>query len=156
VQDEGSAHSENSAEKSRFEDDIVSRGSLTGTRGGCGRAGCRPVILCEYERGEVDFMRKLDEALQCGRPRIERCRPGIHVRDVTETACERLQQLLLLSRRAKEDARFVHVFPQVAERPRQFPSRSARGSSRRGAMLGAGSVPGSVNNFRLTTEPYRM
>ena len=53
--------------------------------------------LSEHERGEVDFMRKLDEALQCGGPRIEGCRPGIDVRDVFETTRQRLQQLLLLS-----------------------------------------------------------
>jgi CPA2 family monovalent cation:H+ antiporter-2 len=44
-----------------------------------------------------DNRRKLDEALQCGRPRIERCRPGLYVRDVFETTRQRLHQLLLLS-----------------------------------------------------------
>ena len=98
MEDEGSVHSEDSTEKAGFEDDIVSRRSLTGSRGrGCGLAGCRPVVPSECERGEVDFMRKLEEADQCGGPWIEGCRPGIDVRDVFETACQRLQQLLLHS-----------------------------------------------------------
>jgi hypothetical protein len=42
-------------------------------------------------------MRKLEEAAQCGAPWIEGCRPGNYVRDVFETACQRLQQLLLQS-----------------------------------------------------------
>jgi hypothetical protein len=95
---EGSAHSESSTKKASFEDDIVSRRSLTGFRGsGCAGAGGRPVVPSEHERGEVDFMRKLDEASECGGPWIEGCRPGIYVRDVFETACQRLQQLLLRS-----------------------------------------------------------
>ena len=98
MEDEGSVHSEGSTEKAGFEDDIVSRRSLTGSRGrGCGQAGCRPVVPSEYERGEVDFMRKLEEAGQCGGPWIEGCRPGFYVRDVFETARQRLQQLLLQS-----------------------------------------------------------
>jgi hypothetical protein len=98
MKDEGSAHSKDATEKTGFEDDIVSRRSLTGSRGsGCGLAGRGPVVHSECERGEVDFMRKLDEALQCGRPRIERCRPGLYVGDVFETTRQRLEQLLLLS-----------------------------------------------------------
>ena len=47
-----------------LEDDIVSRRSLPGARGRrCRRAGGRPVVLSERERGEVDFMRKLKEAV---------------------------------------------------------------------------------------------
>ena len=64
---------------------------------GCGQAGCRPVVPSECERGEVDFMRKLEEAAQCGGPWIEGCRPGNDMRDVFETACQRIQQLLLQS-----------------------------------------------------------
>src|SRR6476661_10927940 len=42
MKDEGSAHSKDATEKTGFEDDIVSRGSLTGTLGrGCGLAGGR-------------------------------------------------------------------------------------------------------------------
>ena len=33
------------------------------------------------------------------------------MRDVTETACQRLQQLFLLLRRTDKDARLVHAFP---------------------------------------------
>ena len=52
MKDEGSAHSEDATEKTGFEDDIVSRRSLTGSRGrGCGRAGCRPVVPSECECG---------------------------------------------------------------------------------------------------------
>ena len=39
MEDEGSAHSEDSTEKAGFEDDIVSRRSLTGSRGEAMRAG---------------------------------------------------------------------------------------------------------------------
>jgi hypothetical protein len=98
MEDEGSAHAENAAEKTRLEDDIVARRRLTGFRGSgcrCGRIGRRPVVPGEYERGEVDFMRKLDQSLKRGRPGIEGCRPGFDVRDVVETACQRLQQLFL-------------------------------------------------------------
>jgi hypothetical protein len=67
MEDEGSAHSEGSTEKAGFEDDIVSRRSLTGCRGrGCGRAGGRPVVPSERERREVNFMRELKEAAQSG------------------------------------------------------------------------------------------
>jgi hypothetical protein len=66
MEDEGSAHAENATEKAGFEDDIVSRRSLTGPRGvQCGRAVCRPVVLSEREHREVHFMRELDEALEC-------------------------------------------------------------------------------------------
>jgi hypothetical protein len=98
MEDERSAHSEDSTEKAGFEHDIVSRRSLTGFRGrGCGQARCRPVVPGERERGEVDFMRELEETLQSGGPRIEGCRPRFYVRDVIETACQPLQQLLLFS-----------------------------------------------------------
>jgi hypothetical protein len=61
MKDEGSAHSEDSTEKTRFEDDIVSRRSLTGAwERGCERTDGRPVVPSEHERGEVDFMRKFD------------------------------------------------------------------------------------------------
>ena len=102
-------HPEGSTEKAGFDDDIVSRRSLTGSRGrGCGQAGCRPVVARECEGGEVDFMGKLEEASERAGAWIEGCRPGFYVRDVFETACQRIQQLLLQSRRAKEDARLVH------------------------------------------------
>ena len=98
MEDEGSAHSEDSTEKAGFEDDIVSRRRLSGSRGrGCGQAGCRPVVPSERERGEVDFMRELEEALQGGGPRIEGCHPRFHVRDVLETARQPPQQLLLFA-----------------------------------------------------------
>lgn len=97
MEDEGSVHSEDSTEKAGFEDDIVAGRSLTGSRGrGCGQGGCRPVPS-ECKRGEVNFMRKLEEADSRGGSWKEGCRPGIHVRDVFETSCQRLQQLLLRS-----------------------------------------------------------
>ena len=62
----------------------------------------------------VDFLRKLDEPGQRGRPRIEDRRPRIDMRDVFEAACQRLHQLLLRARRAKENARFIHpVLPKA-------------------------------------------
>ena len=117
MEDEGPAHSEDSTEEARFEDDIVSRGRLTGPRrSGCGHAGRRPVILGEHERCEVDFMRKLDETFQGGSPGIEGCHPGIYARDVFDTACDCLQQLLLLLRRAQKDVGFVHQLLRMAGR----------------------------------------
>ena len=96
MDDEGSAHSQGSTEKAGFEDDVVSRGSLAGSRArGRRRAGARPVVLCKHERGKIDFMRELYEALKRGGPRMEGCRPGIYVRDAFQTARQRLQQLLL-------------------------------------------------------------
>src|SRR5205814_8894738 len=98
VQNKSPPHSKRSTEKAGFEDDVVSRRSLAGFRGRrCGRTVGRPVVLSERERGEVDFVRELEEALQRGCPRIERCRPGFDARDIFETACQRLQQLLLFS-----------------------------------------------------------
>jgi hypothetical protein len=98
MEDKGSAHPEGATEKAGFEDDIISRRSLTGPRQRrCQRAVGRPVVLSEHECREVDFMGKLEEALQRGGPGIEGCRPGFYVRDVFETACQCLEQLLLLS-----------------------------------------------------------
>ena len=98
VQDEGSAHPEDSAEQAGLEDDIISRRCLTGRRRRlCSRGVRRPVVLSEHERREVDFARQLEEAFQRGGPGIERCRPGFHVRDVFEAARQCLQQLRLLS-----------------------------------------------------------
>src|SRR5262245_13923057 len=55
MDDEGSAHSEDSTEKAGLEDDIVSRRSLSFARGrGCRGAGGRPVVLSERERGEIE------------------------------------------------------------------------------------------------------
>ena len=81
MEDKGSAHSEGSAEKAGFEDDVVSRRSL----GGFGRRRCRwtrarPVVPSEHKSSEVDFMSKFEEPLQCGCPGIEGCRPGFYVR----------------------------------------------------------------------------
>ena len=118
MENEGPAHAKDAAEEAGFEDDIVAGRILTGFRGRRGGgAGGRPVVLGEHERGEVDFMRKLDEAIQRGGPGIEGCRPGINVRDVLETARQGLQQLCLLPRRAKEDARFGHpLLPKATPR----------------------------------------
>jgi len=98
MEDECSAHSEGSAKKAGLEDDIISRRSLTGLRQRrCQRAVSCPVVLSENECREVDFMRKLEEAFQRGGARIEGCCPGFYVRDVYETACQCLDQLILLS-----------------------------------------------------------
>src|SRR5262245_1406736 len=101
MEDEGSAHSEDSTKKAGFEDDIISRRSLTGLRlVRCQRAVSRPVVLSESECREVDFMSKFEEAFQCSGSRIEGCRPGFYVRDVFEPTAQCLEQLLLFSRRA--------------------------------------------------------
>jgi len=98
MNDEGSMHSERSTEQPGLEDDVVSRRSLARSFGsGRGRSGGRPVVASKDERGEIDFMRKLEEGVQRGGPRTEGRRPGIHVRHGFETARQRLQQLLLLS-----------------------------------------------------------
>src|SRR5262249_24834236 len=72
MDDEGPAHSEDSTEKASFEDDIVPWRSLSGSRAGRGgRAGGRPVVPGKRERGKVDFIRKLEQTLQCGGSRKE-------------------------------------------------------------------------------------
>jgi hypothetical protein len=72
MEDESSAHPEDATEKTGFEDHVVSRRSLAGSRGiGCGWAVGRPIVPSEHERCELDLMGELKEALQCGGPRIE-------------------------------------------------------------------------------------
>jgi hypothetical protein len=57
MEDEGTAHSEDSTEETGFEDDIISRGSLTGLRlSRWRRAVGRPIVTSEHECREVDFM----------------------------------------------------------------------------------------------------
>src|SRR5205823_3267231 len=98
VEDEGSAHSEHSTEKARFEDDIVSRRSLAGFGSGrCREARARPVVPSKDKSRKVHLMGELEEAFQCGSPRIEGCCPRFNVCDIFKTACQRLQQFLLLS-----------------------------------------------------------
>src|SRR5262249_34995842 len=96
MEDESSAHSKGTTEKTGFEDDVVSRRSLAGSPWiGPGLAVRRPVVPREHESSEIDLTRELKEPLQRGGPRIERRRPGFHVRDVFETARQRLHQLPL-------------------------------------------------------------
>jgi hypothetical protein len=52
--------------------------------------------LCKDKRCEIDFLGEFKEAFQGRRAWIERCHPGFDVRDVAETARQRLKQLLLL------------------------------------------------------------
>src|SRR5262245_23679574 len=53
MEDKGSAHSEGSAEKTGFEDHIISRRSLSGLeRRRCRRTGARPVVPSEHKSGE--------------------------------------------------------------------------------------------------------
>ena len=98
LEDEGAAHSEHSTEKPRFEDDIVSWRSLAGFGNGRWRkARARPVVPSKHESRKVHLMGELEEAFQCGSPRIEGCCPRFNVCDIFKTACQRLQQFLLLS-----------------------------------------------------------
>src|SRR5262245_51121704 len=96
MENKGSAHSQDSAEKTGFEHNVISRRRLTrrGLRG-IRRTARRPVVLCKGKRRKIDFSGELEEAVQCGRPWIERCRPGFDVRDIAETARHCLKQLLL-------------------------------------------------------------
>src|SRR5207249_1856117 len=72
MEDEGSAHAEGPTEKAGFEDHVVSRRRLAGSRGiGCGWAVGRPVVASEHERREIDLLRELEEPLQRGGPGIE-------------------------------------------------------------------------------------
>src|SRR5207245_2824060 len=89
MEDEGSAHSEDDRTNRPRRPRCLAekRGQIRGI--GCGWAVGRPVV--------IDLMHELDEPLQCGGPRIERGGPGFYVRDVFETARQRLQQLRLLS-----------------------------------------------------------
>ena len=103
MQDEGSAHSEDAAEKPRLEDDVVARRCLTRRRlRRCRRAVRRPVVLSEHECREVHFTCQLEETLEGGGPGIERRRPGLYVRDGFETATSTLipgePQLVILHR----------------------------------------------------------
>lgn len=90
-----SAHSKNTAEETGEHDVIawrrLTRLKLRGRR----RAARRPVVLRKDERREIDFLSEFKEAFQCRRPWIEGCHPGFDARDVTETACQCLKQLLL-------------------------------------------------------------
>ena len=99
VENERSAHSEDAAKQPRLEHNVVSWSSLARlTAFGCGWAlGC-PVVASEYEGGEIDLARELEQPLQCRGPGIERSGPRLYVRDVFETARQRLQQLCLLRR----------------------------------------------------------
>src|SRR4029077_10603596 len=111
VEDERSAHSKGCAEETGFEDHVVARRSLAGFRRIGGRwAIGRPVVLRENERREIDLTCQLEEPLERRGPWIERRRPGLHVGYVLETTRQPLQQLLLLSRGAQENARLVHPF----------------------------------------------
>src|SRR5262245_40757936 len=77
-------------EKAGFKHDIVSRRGLTGFRfRRCAWARGRPVVPREHERGEIDFMRKLDEARERDGPRSEGRRPGIDMANILKAARQR-------------------------------------------------------------------
>src|SRR5262245_58565819 len=97
MEDKCSAQSEGSTEETSFEDHVVSRRSLAGSRAiGCGCAIGRPVVVREHERREIDLTRQLEETLQRGGARIKGSRPRFYVRDIFETARERLHHLRVL------------------------------------------------------------
>jgi hypothetical protein len=60
-------------------------------------------------------MGKLDQALQRGRPGVERRRPRIDMRNIGEAARQSIQQPFLLSRRTEKDTRLVHLLPSAAD-----------------------------------------
>ena len=100
MEDERAPHAERAAEQPGLEHHVVARRRLAGL----GRIGRRPVVLGENERGEIDLLGELDEAVEGGPPRVERGRPGLDVDDVLEPARDRLKQFGLLARRPEEDA----------------------------------------------------
>src|SRR5262249_10477690 len=114
---------------------VVSRRGLAGGRRiRCGWAGGRPVVPSEHERREIDLMRELEEPFQCRGPGIERARPGLYVRDVLKTPRQRLQQLLLLRRRAQEEARLVHAFLPDRRSTKPRPGRVVLAGKDRSAL----------------------
>jgi hypothetical protein len=97
MQNEGSAHSEDSTEQPGLEDNIIPRGCLTRRGRGLSSWGVRrPVVLSERKRREIDFARQLQEPFQRAGPGTEGCRPRFHARDVVEAARQCLHQLRLL------------------------------------------------------------
>jgi hypothetical protein len=142
VEDEGSSHSEGSAEKAGLENDVVPRGSLTGLggRGFRRRARARPVIPSEHQSGKIHFVGEFEEALQSGRPRIEGCRPRLDVRDVLQTACEC---------RVPEAA-----WPAFLTSPRRFGACPSTASRPQGAATREASIPaGHVGSAPFGAAP---
>ena len=66
VQDERAPDPERAPEQPGLEDNVVARRRLTGL----GIIRRRPVVLGEYERGEIDLLGELDEPVESGPPRL--------------------------------------------------------------------------------------
>ena len=111
----------------------VSRRSLTGSRWrGCGQARGRPVVPRKHERGEVEFMRQLDEPVQRGRPGVEGRRPG---NDVAASSRPRVSACSSFScfpdeprkmRGLSFRAPLPHHLPQCTDRVAQLPIAEVR------------------------------
>src|SRR5688572_12588449 len=129
MQDEGPTHAEHAAEQAGLEDDVVARRGLAGIPGiGRYRALRRPVILREDECREVDLFRELEEPSERRGAGLERARPRLHARDVLEATGQRVQELLLLRRRAQEDAGSFHVLAPSSDCARATLAAHATGS----------------------------
>ena len=104
VQDVRPSNAQRAAEQARLEHHVVARGGLA--RVGIGHCSLRrPIVLGKDERGEIDLVGELHEAIERRHAGIEHRRPRLDLGDVLEPPGERLQELLLLGRRTQEDAR---------------------------------------------------
>jgi hypothetical protein len=89
VKDERTPDPERAAEQTGLEHDVVPWRRLARL----GDVGRRPVVQGEHERGEVDLLGELDEAVECVSPRVERGRPELDVGDVGEATSDRSEKL---------------------------------------------------------------
>ena len=96
MEDERPAHAKRATEKPGLEHDVVPRRGLS--LGAVVRWVAGPVVLGEDERGEVDFVRQLDQPIERRDARVEDRGPRFDVRDVGQPAREHLHELRLLAR----------------------------------------------------------
>src|SRR6185437_6571825 len=105
VEDERAPDAQRTAEQPGLEHHVVARRRLARL----GRIRRGPVVPSEHKRGEIDFLRELDEPVEGGPTRVEGGRPRLDVGDVLEATRDRLEQLGLAARRSEEDAGLAHA-----------------------------------------------
>ena len=86
MENKGPAHSQDAAEKTGFEHDIIPRRCLALLRLSRSRRAARPVVLCKDKGREIDFPGELEEAFQRRCPWVEGRGPGLDMREVFEAA----------------------------------------------------------------------